>query len=233
MQKIIENVYTFTGLLVGRVYCITDADGLTIIDAGLALAVPRILAQLREAGFAPGDVKRILITHAHPDHIGGLPALQAATGAEVICSAVERPFTEGTQKLVPPAREDLPPLARMMLPRESQALPGTPVTRTLEPDEVLPEVLGGLQAVATPGHSPGHTSFWQPALRLLFSGDVVLRVPGLRLPFAAFTSDMAQSKRSLQKVASLEPSLVLFGHGVPMHNAAPVLKAFAQRVMVG
>jgi glyoxylase-like metal-dependent hydrolase (beta-lactamase superfamily II) len=232
MQKILENVYCFSNLLVGRVYAIKDADGWTIIDAGLSLAVPRILAQLKRAGYSATDVKRILVTHAHVDHVGGLPALYEATKAQVICSAFERPYVEGKKPLVQPNRNDVPPLARMMMPSKPPSMAGTPVARVLKEGDVLPEVLGGLQAVATPGHSPGHMSYWHPALKVLFTGDVVMRIlaPGLRLPFAGFTSDMKQNKRSIQHIAALEPELLLFGHGVSMHDAAPKLKAFAGKL---
>ncbi len=232
MKKILDNVYCFSNLLVGRVYAIKDADGWTIIDAGLRLAVPRILGQIKQAGYAATDIKRILVTHAHPDHVGGLPDLRAVSGAAVICSAEERPFVEGERALVSPNREDVPPLARMMMSGKPTAMPGTSVARVLQEGDVLPEVLGGLQAVATPGHSPGHMSFWHPAHKLLFTGDAVMRIlaPGLRLPFAGFTSDMAQAKRSVKHIAALEPELLLFGHGVPMHGAAPTLKAFADKL---
>ncbi|MDX2141163.1 MAG: MBL fold metallo-hydrolase [Chloroflexota bacterium] len=231
MHKITDHLYTFTNLLVGRVYCITDSDGLTIIDAGLGLAAKRIVSQLKRAGYAATDVKRILITHGHLDHIGGLPALKEATGAQVIASAYERPFVEGKTGVPLPKRDTLPPLARLMHPGKETPEPGTQVDRTVTDGDLLPEVFGGLRAIATPGHSPGHMSFWQPERRILITGDVVMRTPWLRLPFAAFTSDMAQSKRSLKHIAELGAEIVCFGHGVPLRRDATArLKAFAERV---
>jgi glyoxylase-like metal-dependent hydrolase (beta-lactamase superfamily II) len=229
MQRILDNIYCFSNLIVGRVYAVHDADGWTLIDAGLKLAAPRILAQLKTAGIAATDVKRILITHGHIDHVGGLPDLRAVSSAAVLCGADERVYVEGKQPIVQPQRGDVPPLARLMMPPKPQTMAGTPVTRVLQDGEVLSEVLGGLQAVATPGHSPGHMCYWQPALGVLFTGDVIMRIlaPEFRLPFAGFTTDMAQNVRSIQRIAALEPKLLLFGHGTPMHNAAPALKAFA------
>jgi glyoxylase-like metal-dependent hydrolase (beta-lactamase superfamily II) len=230
MHKITDNLYTFTNLLFGRVYCITDPDGLTIIDAGLKLAAKRILRQLKRAGYAPTDVKRILITHGHYDHIGGLPALKAATGAQVIASAYERTYVEGKKGAPLPKRETLPPLARLMQRGAEKPEPGTPVDRTLTDGDLLAEVFGGLRAVATPGHSPGHMSFWQPERRILITGDVVMRTPWLRLPYAAYTPDMAQNKRSLKHVAELGAEIICFGHGVPLtKDAAARLRAFADK----
>lgn len=230
MKQIIPGLYTFTGLLMGRVYLIEDPDGLTLIDASLASAAAKILRQLVSIGRKPGDIKRILITHAHPDHVGGLPALKQATGAEVICSTIERPFTEGKTEIPRAPAESLSSLTRRMLPPPT-TLPGTPVDRTVQDGEWLPEVMGGLQAVWTPGHAPGHTAYWQPQKRVVFCGDVIMRLTGLRLPFAAFTVDMTENKRSIQKVVQLQPEIVCFGHGNPIQqNTTEILRAFAQKV---
>ena len=83
MRTILPRLSTFTGLMMGRVYLVEDPDGLTIIDTGLELAASRILKQLEKAGRKPGDVKRILITHGHPDHIA---ICQYATGATVLAA---------------------------------------------------------------------------------------------------------------------------------------------------
>jgi glyoxylase-like metal-dependent hydrolase (beta-lactamase superfamily II) len=234
MKQIIPQVFTFANLLMGRVYLIEDSDGLSLIDAGLALAAPRILSQLSSAGYAPSDVKRILITHGHFDHIGGLPALKAATGAQIIASGIERPYIEAKQAPALPPKEALPPMARLMAATYTPPIAkGTPVDREVNEGDILHDVLGGLHVVATPGHSPGHTSYWQPQLGILFTGDVIMCLPNMRLPIAAFTPDMAQSKRSLQKIANLKPNILCFGHGVPMHNASPRLAAFASKVAAG
>jgi glyoxylase-like metal-dependent hydrolase (beta-lactamase superfamily II) len=166
--------------------------------------------QLQASGRQPSDVKRILITHAHPDHIGGLAKLQAATGAQVVAHPLDWP----------------------LLVRQVSALPNTPaVRREVQDGEILPEVLNGLQVILTPGHTHGHVSFWQPNRRLLFCGDVVMRLPRLRLPFAAFTVDMAENKRSIKKIAELDAEVVCFGHGQPLlHDAAAQLRAFAAKL---
>lgn len=231
MKQILPGFYTFTGLLVGRVYMSDDPDGITIIDTGLDLAADRIVNQLGEAGRKPSDVKRILITHAHPDHIGGLPKLKAATGAEVICSAGERPVIEGKIPIPLPPRERVPGIWRLM-PMSPRMLPTVPVDRELMEGDVLSDVMGGLHVVATPGHAPGHLAFWQPEHKLLITGDVLMRMFGrLRLPFAAFTFDMDEDKRSIKKLAAFDAEIVCFGHGEPItKNTAEVIRGFAHRV---
>jgi glyoxylase-like metal-dependent hydrolase (beta-lactamase superfamily II) len=230
-RQVVPGVYAFTGLVTGRVYLIVDDDGLTVIDAGLALAPPRIIRQLEALGYEAGDVQRILITHAHPDHVGGLPELQRLTGAEVITSEVEKPIVEGEAVAPRPPKESLSGLARLMhIP--SRPLPGTPVGRAVVDGDRLAEVFGGLEVVATPGHSPGHVAFWQAERRLLFCGDVMMHLfARLSLPFRAATPDMDENIRSISRVAALEPAVICFGHGPPlMEGAAEAVKRFARRV---
>lgn len=224
MQEVIPNVYTFTGLLVGRVYLLRDPEGLTIVDAGLSSASGKILAQLAKAGHQPSDVKRILITHAHPDHAGGLSALQQATGAQVLCHALEKPVIQG-EIPIPRRESGLRPPKVILKP--------APVGQTLDDGAVLP-ILGGLQAVFTPGHAPGHLAFWLTEHRLLMTGDVIFYMLNrMTLPIPMATVDMAENKRSVRKLVDLQPDTVMFGHGQPIvGQAAARLNAFAAKIGV-
>jgi glyoxylase-like metal-dependent hydrolase (beta-lactamase superfamily II) len=231
MRRIVPDLYTFTGLPVGRVYLITEGDGLTLIDASVSIAAGSILRQIGKLGFAASDVRRILITHAHPDHVGALPALVAATGAEVWASRLERPVIEGAIPIPLPPAASLRGLSSLMRPGQT-FLPRVPVARELRDSETLSEVFGGLQVIATPGHAPGHLAFWSPERRLIIMGDVIMNFPiRMRLPIAAFTYDMAENIRSLGRVARLEPQIACFGHGRPMTaSTTERIGAFARGV---
>jgi glyoxylase-like metal-dependent hydrolase (beta-lactamase superfamily II) len=230
MKHILPELHTFTGLQVGRVYLIEDRDGLTIIDAGIASAADRIVAQLRGAGRKPEDVKRILITHAHPDHVGGLPRLQQLTGARVYASEAEKPVVQGEIPIPRAPEHALHGIARRMRPPETRVVP-TPVDQVIGEGDVLEEVMGGLHVVSTPGHAVGHLAFWQPERRILFCGDVIMRLPTLRLPVAAFTVDMDENRRSVARLQALDPAVICFGHGAPlMQRTALRLRMFASKV---
>ncbi len=214
----------------GRVYAIEDSDGLTLIDAGIASSVKRIVRELKTIGRAPTDIVRIIVTHAHIDHIGGLPRLQELSGAKVLCSRVEAPFVEGKSYPPLPKRKDIKGISKL-LPMKPWKSSGTPVAETVSSWETLPMVMGGLVVIDTPGHSPGAISLWQPEWKVLFCGDVLMNTPKLRLPIAAFTSDMRENIRSVQRLAELGPSLVCFGHGQPLLvDATQKLRAFAREV---
>ena len=94
--------------------------------------------------------------------------------------------------------------------------------------------MGGLRVISTPGHSPGHSSFWQPGRRLVFCGDVMVRrLVRLRLPFAAVTVTEDENKRSIRKLAGLDTATMCFGHGTPLvRNTALIVRDFAKQVGV-
>lgn len=220
MRQIIPNVYWLTGLIAGRVYLIKDPDGLTLIDASVAGMEGKILAQVEELGHKASDVKRILITHAHPDHVGSLPKLKELTGAQVIVSAIDTPVTEGKMPIVRRPSGLRPP---------NISVKGTPVDRQVSDGDTI-DALGGLQVVGTPGHSPGHVTFWQPEKRIAFIGDVLFHLMGITLPLALLTVDMDEDKRSVRKLANLSPDIICFGHGDPVtQNTTQILKDLATK----
>ena len=230
MKQILNGLWTFETLQVGRVYAIQDDDGLTLIDTGLASAAAKIVKELKTINREPTDVKRIIITHAHVDHIGGLPKLKALTGAQILCGQREKPYIEASQRMPFAPRKDLKGLMKILQSKPRQMV-GTPVDEVLRSWESLPMVMGGLQVIDTPGHSPGAISLWQPHWKLLFCGDVMMNTPKLRLPFAPFTFDMRENIRSLQRLSELEPSLICFGHGQPLlADSARQLRSFTRAV---
>jgi glyoxylase-like metal-dependent hydrolase (beta-lactamase superfamily II) len=230
MKRIIPGLYGFTGLVLGRVYAIEDADGLTLVDTSIIHAPYQILRQLRAAGREPRDIKRILVTHAHPDHIGGLWKLHALTGARVIASAIERPVIEGRAPIARRPLESLSRTGRLVRPPRIW-LRGTPVEQGVDDGDVLADVMGGLIVVATPGHTPGHIAFWQSRKRILFCGDVIAASLGLRLPSPTWTVDMDENRRSVAHIAELDAQVVCFGHGEPLkRNAAETIRTFARKV---
>lgn len=233
MQRIIDNVYTIEGLRVGRVYVIVGDDGLTLIDTSLPGSLPRIKVELKVIGKSLSDIKRILITHAHYDHIGSLAALQEVSGAKVYAHhRYESAVIRGEKPVIRPPREQLNLVGKLMVSGKQPDVVPVQVDYELKEGDLIDEVLSGLRVIDEPGHSPGQCGFWQSEQRLLFGGDVMARIPfNLNKPPAAFTPDMDEAKRSIRKVAELGIATLCLGHGNPyVGNADVAVRAFAAKL---
>jgi glyoxylase-like metal-dependent hydrolase (beta-lactamase superfamily II) len=205
--------------------------GLTLIDAGMPGDGPRILAFLHKLGQSRLD--RIIVTHGDIDHLGGLAAIQAATGAQVICHAVEKAVVEGRQ----PRSMGDSLLARAYGPAFAAAskvfLRYQPVQQV---DELVLDkqmLVEGFQVVHVPGHTPGQIALFEPQRGILIAADALNNRGGkLGLPPTIATPRMDVAKDSIRKLAALKGvQIVCFGHGLPItQNAAERLSAFASNL---
>ena len=230
MKQILRGLHTFTSLQMGRVYLVEDADGYTLIDTGIAPSAPRIVKEMAQSKRKLTDIKRIVITHAHPDHIGGLARLKTLTSAQVIAHPLEKKVIQGEMVMARPNRESLSPIGKLAWQPATLWPDVVEVEREVNDGDILTDVMGGLQVDHAPGHAPGQIALWQPDWRVLICGDAMMNAPSLRLPMAPFTVDMAQAKQTIQKLAKLNPAIVCFGHGPPISlQTADKLRAFAQK----
>jgi glyoxylase-like metal-dependent hydrolase (beta-lactamase superfamily II) len=222
VKYIAPHLYSFENCIVGRAYLLEDTDELTIIDGSIPASTGTILRQITGSGRRLSDVRRILLTHAHFDHVGALAELKRLSGAAIICSALEQPIAEGKAPTVTPE-------GRLSAP--AQTIKGITIDRTVNDGDVI-DAFGGLQVIATPGHSPGQVAFYQPERKILFTGDTLMNLWGkLRPPFAMATPDMDEAKRSIQKLAAFDVEIACFGHGAPLtHNANATIRAFTRQI---
>jgi glyoxylase-like metal-dependent hydrolase (beta-lactamase superfamily II) len=218
-MEIIPNVHLIPNT-VANPYLLIDPDGLTLIDAGLPGSHRKILRYLAGLGYASGDLKRILITHADFDHVGGLAPLKAATGARVFASPVEaQAIAEGHASRPLKPRSAITKFLFDLMAGLFKPAP-VKVDELLADGQILP-VLGGLRIVETPGHTPGHISLFAPAAGILFCGDsIVSGETGLRGSSGANNWDQAKSDESVRKQATLGARILCSGHGPVVMDAA-------------
>ena len=156
------------------------------------------------------------LTHAHFDHYGS---------SHAVCTTFGVPLWCGTRDVKAVEAGKMVALGRMV-----PAAPAVPVARALrEGDEVA-----GFTVLDTPGHSPGHVSYWREADRVLVCGDVMwgfnpfLLSGGIREPYPVASPDPGLNRQSARRLAELDPAIVCFGHGPVLHDTARFLAAVAR-----
>ncbi len=203
--RIFGNTY-YVGTCGIAVLLVTSEQGHVLIDTATAEAVPSILANIRTLGFHPRDVKLIVGSHEHLDHMGGLAALKAATGAEV---AVREParaaLTSGRTDADDPQfglHEDMVPVT---------------VERIITDGEMVRVGDLALTAVATPGHTSGGTSWtWQSCEGPNCAGfayvDSLTAVSRDDYRFSEHPERVAPFRETFRKVGTLRCDILVTPH---------------------
>ena len=212
---ITDHLAQITQLGVVNAYLLREDDGsLTVIDTGVPGTHHALLIAAKEMG---GRIKRVLLTHAHSDHVGSVKSiLRALPNVEIMISSREARLLRGDFSLDPGESESN---VRTLF---FQPMPELPVT-TFE----WGEAIGALEAISTPGHTPGHTAFLDKRDGTLLVGDAFqvkggLAVSGILRPSFAIPAlanwDTATSLESARKLRERMPSRLAAGHGQVLEN---------------
>jgi metallo-beta-lactamase class B len=202
---ILGNVH-YVGTCGITVLLITDPKGHILIDGATAEAVPSILANIRSLGFDPRDVKIIVGSHEHLDHMGGLAALKAATGARVLLSDAARAVME-SGKL---DADD--PQVGLLSDMQPVAADGVINDGTVVRIGNL-----ALTALATPGHTSGGTSWtWRscegPRCASFAYVDSLTAVSAEAYRFADHPERVVPFRASFDRVAALDCDILITPH---------------------
>ncbi|MFI9817557.1 MBL fold metallo-hydrolase [Saccharothrix variisporea] len=181
VTRVNDQVHMVTGTNVNWAL-VSDGSALTLVDTGYPNDSAALLASIAETGHRPQDVTAILITHAHLDHIGGVPMMTGRFGTPVLTGAEEARHArrEYLEQITPlemlrlcghrASRRWVLDTVRAVFPQIKISLPQVGVVPPKEPLDVP----GGLVAIPTPGHTTGHTAYLMPSTGVLFSGDALV-----------------------------------------------------------
>lgn len=214
-----------------NVHLVELDDGYLLVDSGIATGecFDALEAGLAERGIAWRDIRTLFLTHLHPDHIGWSWKILELTGARLMMHRAE------VEYLALVARENRPPffaqaMSNAGVPEELQTRmdhalrdvrrnyrPHAPGL-VLEGGEQIPVRGGALEAVWTPGHSPGHVCLYSPQHRYLISGDHILEFITPNIGWHPDEDMLAKYLDSLELLAPFEIDLVLPSHGGPFRG---------------
>ncbi|MGE7919589.1 MBL fold metallo-hydrolase [Viridibacillus sp. NPDC093762] len=190
-------------------YLVEEENELTLIDAALPFSTKGIIDAAKSIG---KPITRIVLTHAHNDHIGALDALkELLPNAQVSISSRDALLLDGNSTLLP--NEKKTPIRG-----------GVPKNIKTKPDLLLEngDRIGSLEVIATPGHTPGSITLFDSRNRSLIAGDALITrgkvvVSGLMNPLFPFpalaTWDKHIALESAKKLIGYKPSLLAVGHG--------------------
>lgn len=201
-ERVIHNVY-MVGTCGIVSLLITTPKGHFLIDGATAEAAPGIVQNIRQLGFNPKDVRYLLSTHEHLDHVGGMAELKRLTGAKYVTRrAAKKAMESGKPDPLDPQYGSIP------------GFEGVKVDRLLKDGQKLR--LGGqtLNMIATPGHSPGGTSWtWKSCeggvcVRIVYA-DSLNAVGPDSYRFTDHPKAVAALRTSMKRIGEIEECNIL------------------------
>jgi len=235
LERVADGVWLLRGDFRGamNVYFLEDEGGVVVFDAGTKSMRRKVAAAANELG----GLKQVVLGHAHADHRGTAPFLDAP----VYCHPDEVADAESDAAITPYMDLSQLPVAwvRLLYPTLLRRWDGGAVEiagTVSEGDRVA-----GFEVLHFPGHAPGLIGLWRESDRVALVSDVVYLVDSARLkplphgeasvPHPAWAWDHAQAKESVRKLAALEPRVVGTGHERPLvgEDLRPTLEAAAEK----
>ncbi|MEN8113017.1 MAG: MBL fold metallo-hydrolase [Actinomycetota bacterium] len=208
---------------------IRDGDAVTLVDAAWPKDHPFIVESLQQIGATPEQVEAVVLTHAHPDHVGVAERLRAEHDATVHAHRAEVGHATGQYH---EHVKTIELVMRMWRPATFAFAIGAimhggsavkPVAEVEAFDDSPLDVPGRPVPIATPGHTSGHCSFHLPDHGVVITGDALVNHnlltnrPGPRLMPSIFTHDTEQAAASLDRLAAVDAGILLPGHGEVLH----------------
>ncbi|HLS09069.1 MBL fold metallo-hydrolase [Lentibacillus sp.] len=230
-REIINDVYYYTDQIANIAFLgYPDKGGWVLVDAGLPGAADEIRSAAADRFGEDSKPSAIILTHGHFDHVGGLVELVDEWNVPVYAHELEMPYLTGEKRYPEPD----PGVEGGVLAKISGIYPNEPINlgdavKPLPGDHTIPG-LDDWEWIHTPGHTPGHVSFYRENDSLLLSGDafitvrqdsfynVLMQKDEVNGPPRYLTTDWEAAKKSVEKLEALNPDIVVPGHGTAMRG---------------
>ena len=198
----------------GQAYLWRDDDGVTLVDSGIPGSESAFAAAFDELGLRRTDLRRIVITHGHEDHMGSAAALRAWGEVSVFAHRGDAPIVRGLRRRAEPTLTTAERPIYAEVTANMPAVPPCAVDVELVDGDTV-DFGGGARVIATPGHTDGSIAVSLPDHGVLFTGDLVANgPPGLML--GPFNTDRGLARLSFAALTQIPATTVGFGHGDPL-----------------
>jgi glyoxylase-like metal-dependent hydrolase (beta-lactamase superfamily II) len=217
-KRVIKGVHVVP-MGMANAFLIEADDGLTLIDAGFPGKEAAVFGAIRGLGRSLDQLKRLIFTHGHPDHIGSAAAIVRETGATTYMHPLDILMAEsgGPFRPMRPAPGLLRHILCKLFFHPDEPVEPVAIDQPLTPGEILP-IAGGIEVIHVPGHCAGQVAFLWPPGRMLFAGDACANIMGLGDPVGF--ENLEEGRASQRKLAGLSFDAAGFGHGEPLVSDA-------------
>ncbi|MET3698490.1 glyoxylase-like metal-dependent hydrolase (beta-lactamase superfamily II) [Bacillus oleivorans] len=227
--QVLPDLYCYTNQIVNIVFAGDPETGeFVLVDAGMPHAAEEIISETEERFGRNSRPKAIILTHGHFDHVGSIIELVDHWDIPVYAHELEFPYLTGEKSYPAPDSS----VEGGMVAKMSPLFPNEPINigkhlEKLPADGTVP-YLADFCWIHTPGHTPGHVSFFREKDRVIIAGDAFVTVKQDVLykvitqeleisgPPRYFTPDWKSAKESVVKIEQLKPEVAITGHGQPL-----------------
>ncbi|QOD45331.1 MBL fold metallo-hydrolase [Clavibacter zhangzhiyongii] len=213
-----------------NMYLVEGDDGITLVDTAFPDTWPHLLQALAALGRTPDDVRAIVLTHGHWDHVGSAARAARELGAPVHvhpddAHLARHPYSyrrERTPFVYPLRYGRAIPVVAAMAAAGALRVEGVDAVTDIAAGPL--DVPGRPVAIPTPGHTDGHVALHLPDRDALITGDALVTLDpytgrtGCRIVAGAATADSGRALRSLAALEGTDARIVLPGHGAPWRN---------------